>query len=228
MAPAIRTSSPAASSSGLPSPGHWRSSRRWSCWTSRSPHSTQPCAAVSVAALATPLRAAGADCRHPSDARPGGGALGSPTRSPCCATVRVAQVGAPTRLSPGRRSTQPWPQFLGDANLVSAQLFEGDAVTALGTLGTTLQASSRGVALVRPEQITLAGAGASGLPAEVVEQAYHGHDSILTVRPLRDCGSELLRVRVSGPERYPSGTRVVLAASGWSPSWPTPSEVILE
>jgi iron(III) transport system ATP-binding protein len=134
---------------------------------------------------------------------------------------RIAQVGTPRDLYVNPVDPD-MARFVGEANLVSAQLFEGEAVTALGTLGTTVQASSRGVALVRPEQITLAGSGASGLPAEVVEQAYHGHDSILTVRPLRDCGSELLRVRVSGPERYPSGTRVVLAASGWSPSWPSP------
>ena len=193
--------------------------RRCVCSTSRSPRSTRPCG--SACAPTSPA------CCGP----PGPPSSWSPTtsRKRCRMADQVAVLRAGSHR-PGRHAPRHLRQpgrpghgrFVGEANLVSAQLFEGDAVTALGTLGTTVQASSRGVALVRPEQITLAGSGASGLPAEVVEQAYHGHDSILTVRPLRDCGSELLRVRVSGPERYPSGTRVVLAASGWSPSWPSP------
>ena len=135
----------------------------------------------------------------------------------------IAQVGTPRDLY--LRPVDPeMAAFVGEANLVTATVRGSEAVTALGTLQTGGGKEGHGVVLVRPEQISVTGEGGEtattgGLLAEVVEQAYLGHDSMLTVRPLADCGAVRLRVRVSGSADHPAGSRVRLSASGWAPAW---------
>jgi iron(III) transport system ATP-binding protein len=139
----------------------------------------------------------------------------------------IAQVGTPRDLY--LRPVDPdMAAFVGEANLVNATLRGAEATTALGVMRTSGDLGGRAVLLVRPEQISIVtdaqdAPTGSGLPAEVVDQAYLGHDSMLTVRPLADCGSERLRVRVVGAADYPVGSRVRLSASGWAPGWSTGS-----
>jgi iron(III) transport system ATP-binding protein len=133
---------------------------------------------------------------------------------------RIAQVGTPRDLY--LRPVDPeMAAFVGEANLVSATVRGSEAVTALGTLQTGGGRDGDGVVLVRPEQISVVGEEGAGLPGEVVEQSYLGHDSMLTVRPLAACGAERLRVRVTGAADHPVGSKVRLSASGWAPTWST-------
>jgi iron(III) transport system ATP-binding protein len=138
---------------------------------------------------------------------------------------RIAQVGTPRELYL-RPVDAEMASFVGEANLVAATVSGSEATTALGVLTTGPHPQDgRAVVLVRPEQISVVAdaAGAAGaLSAVVVEQSYLGHDSMLTVRPLADCGSDRLRVRVTGPADFPVGSRVRLTASGAAPTWPAP------
>jgi iron(III) transport system ATP-binding protein len=131
----------------------------------------------------------------------------------------IAQVGTPRDLY--LRPVDPeMAAFVGEANLVSATVRGTEATTALGTMTAGPgRPEGRAVVLIRPEQISVDLDPRSGMPGEVVEQSYLGHDSMLTVRPLTDCGSDRLRVRVTGSADFPVGSRVGLSASGWAPVW---------
>jgi iron(III) transport system ATP-binding protein len=134
---------------------------------------------------------------------------------------RIAQIGSPRDIY--NRPVDPdMAAFLGEANLVRTTLHGANAVTALGTLTTQHHDHTHGIVLIRPEQIAILADGVGGgLPATVVEQTYHGHDSMLTVRPLHDCGVDVLRVRVSGTTTFRPADEVRLSASGSAPTWTT-------
>jgi iron(III) transport system ATP-binding protein len=133
---------------------------------------------------------------------------------------RIAQIGSPRDIY--NRPVDPdMAAFLGEANLVRAALTGSTAVTALGTLTTAHHLRGEGVVLIRPEQIAIVTEQTSGgLPAKVIEQTYHGHDSMVIVSPLHDCGVDVLRVRVLGTATFAVDSTVQLSASGWAPAWP--------
>jgi ABC-type Fe3+/spermidine/putrescine transport system ATPase subunit len=116
--------------------------------------------------------------------------------------------------------------FLGEANLVSAQVRGTDAITALGTLQTEPMPSAGAMALIRPEQITISNGQDTGhgMPATVTGQAYQGLDSMITFRPALDCGAEVIRVRVLGGAVLSPGTEVRLYATGYAPTWPAAAD----
>jgi iron(III) transport system ATP-binding protein len=133
---------------------------------------------------------------------------------------RIVQVGSPREIY-----TQPVDAelagFLGDANLVDAELVGAEAVTALGPLSITPSGAARGTVLVRPEQISIEpGHRVGGLTGHVVGQTYQGHDSLITVRPETDCGATTLLVRSPGAATYADGAPVTLRASGPAVAWP--------
>jgi iron(III) transport system ATP-binding protein len=137
---------------------------------------------------------------------------------------RVAQVGEPRALY--ARPTDPeLARFLGEANLVPAEIRGTEAITALGTLRTEPSQWTAGIALIRPEQITVRDTsdGGQGMPAVVAGQTYHGHDSMVSLRPADDCGIDEIRVRVPGGTVFPPGSTVQLHAAGSAPTWPAPS-----
>jgi iron(III) transport system ATP-binding protein len=134
---------------------------------------------------------------------------------------RIAQVGAPRQLY-GQPADPDLARFLGEANLVSAEIHGTQAVTALGTLPTESAPAGRGLALIRPEQITVSEDGAEGLAAVVIEQTYHGHDSVVTLRPSSGTGLEDVRARVPGDRAFSSGATVRLSATGLVHTWPAP------
>ena len=135
---------------------------------------------------------------------------------------RIAQIGHPRDIY-ARPVDPEMAGFLGEANLVRAELRGSDAITALGALQTWSPGDVDGVVLIRPEQITVCGEDSGGgLPARVVEQTYHGHDSMLSVHPVLDCGVETLRVRIPGTAAFAIGTTVHLRAHGWVQAWPRP------
>jgi len=137
----------------------------------------------------------------------------------------IAQVGTPRDLY--ERPVDPqMAAFVGEANVVRATVRGSEASTALGVLRTGLDQDGPALVLIRPEQISVVadereGGDDTGMPAQVLEQAYHGHDAMLTVRPLVDCGAEQIRVRVAGSADVSPGSRVRLSAAGWAAGWTT-------
>jgi iron(III) transport system ATP-binding protein len=134
---------------------------------------------------------------------------------------RVAQFGEPRQLY--ARPTDPdLARFLGEANLVPAEIRGAEAITALGTLPTDPAQWASGIALIRPEQVTVgdtSGAG-EGMVAVVAEQTYHGHDSMIILRPVSDCGIDEIRARMPGDRVFSPGDKVLLRATGSVPTWP--------
>ncbi len=129
---------------------------------------------------------------------------------------QMAQVGSPRGIY-ARPVDPDMARFLGEANLLPARVEAARAVTALGALTTDLGTDADCTLLLRPEQITISPNG--GLPARVLEQTYHGHDSMITAQPLLDCGVDVLRVRVPGTAPHPPGSEVRLTASGPVHAW---------
>jgi iron(III) transport system ATP-binding protein len=122
---------------------------------------------------------------------------------------RIAQIGSPRDIY-AHPVDPDMAGFLGDANLVHADVRGSEAITALGTLRTHPfgQGKGKGIVLIRPEQIAIrTDNGGDGMQAKIIEQTYHGHDSTLTLCPLRECGVDVLRVRVSGTARFPPAPR---------------------
>ena len=134
--------------------------------------------------------------------------------------------------------------FVGEANLLSGTIEGAYATTVLGRLplrgADADSASSAPVAatvLVRPEQIDVcpdsqvgeADAWHSepgGLAGRVVRSDYHGHDALLTIRPLVPAGGvdELIVARVEGNQVFPRDADVTVRAHGSVLAWPRRAE----
>ena len=127
----------------------------------------------------------------------------------------VAQVGSPRAIYE-RPVDAEMAAFLGEANLVDAVVRDGFALTPLGPLVTHDLVS--GLALVRPEQISIMSGSGEGLSGRVLSQTYHGHESVITVVP--DGGGDALRVRTHDAATYTPGSVVRLQASGAAVVWP--------
>jgi iron(III) transport system ATP-binding protein len=134
---------------------------------------------------------------------------------------QIAQAGSPRQLY-AHPADPEMARFLGEANLVDVRVHGTDAVTALGVLQTEQMHPAEGIALVRPEQISVSSAGepGPGMLATVTAQTYQGPDSMVILRPGRDCGTDVIRARVPGITVLPPGTAVRLHATGHAPTWP--------
>jgi iron(III) transport system ATP-binding protein len=132
----------------------------------------------------------------------------------------VIQHGTPYELYSSPADAE-LARFLGEANVLSARLERGMAVSTLGPLAARgADALSDGMsvfALVRPEQLRLT-TGLGGLPGRVVESEYYGHDAVVRVRP--DEGPGLLVVRMQGAVPPPIGADVSVSAEGSVRVWP--------
>jgi iron(III) transport system ATP-binding protein len=96
---------------------------------------------------------------------------------------RLAQVAAPTDLYRQPADVQV-AQSLGEAVILPAEIHDGQAACALGTLvvGSGARNGSTEV-VVRPEQIALDGAAsADGVAARVMDVSYFGHDALVRLR----------------------------------------------
>jgi iron(III) transport system ATP-binding protein len=136
---------------------------------------------------------------------------------------RVAQIGEPRELY-ARPADPDLARFLGEANLVPAEIRGAEAVTALGTVTTEPSQWASGIALIRPEQITVSDKSddGEGMPAVVAGLTYHGHDTLVTLHPASDCGIDEIRARVPGGAAFLPGAPVQLRAAGSVPTWPAP------
>ncbi|HUA12870.1 MAG TPA: ABC transporter ATP-binding protein [Solirubrobacteraceae bacterium] len=103
--------------------------------------------------------------------------------------------------------------FLGEVNLVPAQIRDGSAHTGLGVLelhgGVAGDAS---MVMLRPEQLVVSAGEGEGLAGTVAECRYYGHDALLQIRP--EGSGQLLLARVHGEQALPSGTPVRVRARG--------------
>jgi iron(III) transport system ATP-binding protein len=135
---------------------------------------------------------------------------------------RVAAAGSPRQLY----QDPPDPAaaaYIGEANLLHAQVHGGMATTALGTLPLREEEAPApdgpGRVLLRPEHLELSSDPAAGVAAVVDEVQYHGHDAMVTVTLATPAGESLL-VRVAGEATPAPGAPVwvkaVTAARAWS------------
>jgi len=135
---------------------------------------------------------------------------------------RIAQFGRPQELYEHPVDAR-MAGFLGEANLLPGVADGRTAQTLLGAvrLRAGLAVETAGgsvVVLIRPEQILASTNGGPGIPATVVDCEYHGHDTVLTVRP--DALGQLpLRARTDGLDPVAPGTAVKLTVRGEMLAW---------
>jgi iron(III) transport system ATP-binding protein len=135
---------------------------------------------------------------------------------------QVAQVGRPRDVY-ARPADADLAGFVGDANLLDAEVRDGVAVTALGSVRTDGAPDGPATVLIRPEQITLSwGSDRGGVAGRIAEQTYHGHDCIVSVIPDQPGGVAVVKVRLLGGVAADVGRAVTMAVSDLSEAtaWP--------
>jgi iron(III) transport system ATP-binding protein len=136
---------------------------------------------------------------------------------------RIIQHGQPAQLYQ-HPVDERLARFLGAVNVLEATFEHGNALTQLGALPLRGEQpagnASAGAVLVRPEQLQVRLRGqdtqdaASGLPGQVEQCRYYGHDALLQIRPEAPGGEQLLLARVHGEQAFAPGTRVTVVAHG--------------
>jgi iron(III) transport system ATP-binding protein len=91
----------------------------------------------------------------------------------------VLQVGAPSELysHPASRAVG---EFLGAANFLNGDVKDGVVQTALGVVPVDASFQGRADAMLRAEDLAVTESG--GVPAEVTDIDYYGHDQMITAR----------------------------------------------
>jgi iron(III) transport system ATP-binding protein len=143
----------------------------------------------------------------------------------------IAQVNTPAGLYRSPRDAE-LAQFLGEANLIGGTVTGVLVTTALGELdvapgsggGTgTLTGTARldgpVRVMVRPEQLHLDTAAATGIVSVVRSYEYFGHDAVVRVQPDGGDLPELV-VRITGGVPLVPGARVGLRVQGAVVVWP--------
>ncbi|MET8824339.1 ABC transporter ATP-binding protein [Streptomyces sp. NPDC004610] len=136
---------------------------------------------------------------------------------------RVVQCGTPQEVY--RRPADLWTaSFVGDAVQIPGRARGTTAATALGDLPLhTPVTDGAGVAVLRPEQLTLAPVtdDRGGITATVRSIAFHGHHSMVGVSVPGIDGA--VTARVLGPTTAAPGEAVTVTVSGgamWHPHGP--------
>ena len=138
---------------------------------------------------------------------------------------RIAQTGTPQELY-DHPVDPALADFLGDANLIHGSVDSAVALTPLGPLALRSESVATprptpAVVLVRPEQMEIRpGPGNDGLAARVLESQFHGHDTVMTVKPEEACGIDVLVVRTDGELTLVPGAPVTVTARGSVLAWP--------
>ncbi|HEX5016101.1 MAG TPA: ABC transporter ATP-binding protein [Actinomycetes bacterium] len=126
---------------------------------------------------------------------------------------RVIQMATPVDVY-GSPVDLEVAQFVGDGVSFAVVARDGVASTPLGELRLRNGASGPGVVLVRPEQLRLAAAGATG---EVSNVVFYGHDAVVqVVMPEGD----MVSVRVTAPVEVQAGDVVRLSVTGAAHFYP--------
>jgi len=134
----------------------------------------------------------------------------------------VAQVATPSALYDHPADVDV-ARFLGESNVLDAEVRDAWAETALGRLEVgdwSGGAGSRSAhVLIRPEQIELGAPTGTGLAGTVATTEYYGHDAVVRVKTDVDDLPELV-VRLSGDVPPTSGSRVGITVRGTVVAWP--------
>ena len=139
----------------------------------------------------------------------------------------LVQQGSPADLYE-RPADERMARFLGAVNVLDASFENGTARTPLGALrlraqpprapGDAQELGARtGVVIVRPEQLEVharADGESAGLPGEVEQCRYYGHDALLEIRPADPDNAAVLLARVHGERALAVGTPVTVLARG--------------
>jgi iron(III) transport system ATP-binding protein len=137
---------------------------------------------------------------------------------------RIRQTDTPQGLY-GLPADTEVAGFVGEANLVHGVFADGLVRTALGDLTFNCRAGEQrpagdAVVLIRPEQVRLGPvAGTGGFTGRIIDHEYHGHDSVLKVKPDREGESPEILARVSGQVPYQVGNPVVITVEGPVLAW---------
>jgi iron(III) transport system ATP-binding protein len=137
---------------------------------------------------------------------------------------RVCQCDTPQGLYDDPTDTEV-AGFVGEANLVPGVFRDGSVRTAFGELPCHCRAGSRNgatdaVVLIRPEQVKLCPVGPTqGLAGLVLEREYHGHDSVIRVKPGEQGGPAVILARISGQVPYGVGSSVMVSVEGPVVAW---------
>jgi iron(III) transport system ATP-binding protein len=138
---------------------------------------------------------------------------------------RIGQTGTPQELY-DRPVDPAMAEFLGDANLIGGSVDKAEATTALGVLplrsgSPPMDRRTAAVIMIRPEQVEIrSGRHDDGLAARVIESQFHGHDTVMMVRPTHASGIEVIVARTDGGLALAPGTEVTVTARGGVLAWP--------
>ena len=137
---------------------------------------------------------------------------------------RIRQADTPQALYDSPADTEV-AGFVGDGNLVHGEFAGALVRTALGDLAFTCRAGSQptigaAVVLIRPEQVKLGPIGVAGaLAGRMIHHEYHGHDSVVRVKPDHEGEPAVILARVSGQVPYEVGSRVAVTVEGPVVAW---------
>jgi iron(III) transport system ATP-binding protein len=118
---------------------------------------------------------------------------------------RIVQVGSPSEVY--ERPVSAWvASFVGEANVLDAEVQATVATTAIGRIETTPGPGGRRRVLVRPEFLVLE----DGDDGVVERVEFYGHDTAYTV----SVGDQLLTSRALSAPRFAVGDRVTVGYRG--------------
>jgi iron(III) transport system ATP-binding protein len=115
--------------------------------------------------------------------------------------------------------------FVGEANLVPGVVLGGSVRTAFGELACHSRAGTRrepgeAVVLIRPEQVKLRPVGdAGGVAGRILEHEYHGHDSVVRIKPEDHRVPSVIIARVAGRVAHAVGSPVAVTVEGPVVAW---------
>ncbi len=137
---------------------------------------------------------------------------------------RVGQCDTPQEIYDSPADTE-LASFVGEANLIPGVFADGAVRTAFGDLAFNSRVGherpeSDAVVLIRPEQLRLHPAGLAGaLAGQILDHEYHGHDSVIRVKPDREDVPDVILVRVPGQVAYRMGSPVAVTVEGPVLAW---------
>jgi iron(III) transport system ATP-binding protein len=128
-------------------------------------------------------------------------------------------------------------RFVGDGNLVEGVVVGHLVRSCFGDLPLVANAAASladgqaTVVLIRPEQVMVReGLGGEGISGRVMQTNFHGHDTVITVRPLVGAPNGpsggpdgLVQARLAEAAPLAAGTEVTLTAKGAVMAWPAPA-----
>jgi len=119
---------------------------------------------------------------------------------------KIVQQASPAQLYAAPAT--PWVAgFVGDANLLPAQVERGSATTAVGDVPLLAGGSGPATVLLRPEELRLTTGGDATV--ELIE--FYGHDTVYLVRT---AAGPLVRVRAGAAPVHRRGDQVTVSYAG--------------